>query len=81
MEADSKGNTLLHFAAKQGNVASIKALAAPDTVNRRNADGETPVLIAFKNERIEAGLALIRLGANIDIKDRAGKSARDYMPD
>ena len=77
---DKKGNTQLHYAAAHGDARLVKTLATPEVMNLRNANGETAVLLAFRNEQVEAGLVLIRLGADIDVKDHSGKRARDYMP-
>jgi len=78
---DRKGNTQLHYAAYGGDPRLVKALATPEMINLRNENGETAVLLAYKNGYLEAGLELVRLGADIDIKNLLGKCARDYMPD
>jgi uncharacterized protein len=77
---DKYGDTQLHYAAASGDIALVKALADAETINERNVRGETPVLLAFRNKHLEAGLELVNRGANVDIADHSGKSARDYMP-
>lgn len=78
---DKDGNTELHYAAASGNIVLVKAIATAEIVNEQNAKGETPVLLAFRNNHLEAGLELINCGANAKISDHSGKCARDYMPD
>ena len=61
--ADKYGNTLLHFAARSGNVSIIKDLIRNGhEVNAKNNSGETPLDVAERYQNTEAALELIRKG-------------------
>jgi uncharacterized protein len=63
-EANKDGNTLLHFAARSGNVELIKKLIeSGEDVNAENNKGETPLQIADKYAMHEAYVELTRHGA------------------
>ncbi len=62
----SKGDTALHFAAKQGCVETAKALvSAKADVNAVNERGETPLMFAANHSNLEAARFLISANADI----------------
>jgi ankyrin repeat protein len=53
-------------------------LAAGVDVNVTNHHGETALLVAAKNRRLEAVKCLLAAGADVNMKDEQGKTALDY---
>jgi ankyrin repeat protein len=68
------GLSALHFAARQGSVASAKALvdAGADVNQPSPGDKTTPLLFAIINGHFDLGLFLLERGANPDGRSEAG---------
>ena len=82
MAKNKDGNTLLHFAAKTGNVATIKMhLDAGDDVNAQNNVGDTPLHIAYLCGKQEAAIVLVRAGATGTCETLPGKIPLDLSKD
>jgi len=58
----------IYDASRKGNVEVIKQLAKlnPDTLNKPNKSGYTPLLIAGYRNQLEAVKVLLELGANVN---------------
>ena len=68
-------DTGLHIAARQKNLRYVSFLiAAGANVNMRNANGETPLVIASNLGFIEAVPALIAAGAKVDESNSTGET-------
>jgi ankyrin repeat protein len=65
------------FDAVQNNdIPGIQFLAANGSnLNARNAQGETPLIIAVANGQLRVAKILLELNANIDMKDKKGNTA------
>src|SRR5262249_12323993 len=73
-----KEMTLL-YAAKDGDVAEIKkSLAQGVSVNAHNSKGETPLILAAKNDKVDAVQALLDAGADVNLTDLTNKTAIRY---
>lgn len=67
------GNTLLHFAARDGNIVLIDSLLkCGQGINTQNGLGRTPLHIAYKEGKLEAAVHLIQHGADTNIRDNDG---------
>ncbi|MDQ4215759.1 ankyrin repeat domain-containing protein [Microbacterium sp. ASV81] len=63
-------NSRLYDAAVTGDAAAIRAAIAEGAdIESRGAGGMTPLLAATKGNRVEAALALIDAGADVNAKD------------
>jgi len=51
-----------------------RAIAAGDPVDERNAEGQTPLLVAVWNDDVDAAGLLIEAGADVNAKDRIADS-------
>ena len=72
------GASRLRAAAAAGRTADIDALLAQGVaVDAPDADGETALMKAIEAGRRAAAALLRRHGASLDLKNRAGASARD----
>jgi hypothetical protein len=72
--------TLLHSAAACGDIDAIRALVYWGAdVNAQDHSGDTPLHKAVRNFKKEAIARLQLFGANIDIKNKEGKTARDCL--
>lgn len=73
---DKNGDTALHVCARinEADLIAFFAFKNADT-EIENADGDTPLLVAVKNDNIESAKVLIQMGANIFAKDAAENSA------
>ena len=61
------GMTALHHAARQGNVRTASALLdAGAEINRKSADGNTPLLVAIINGQFDVAMLLIEQGADVN---------------
>jgi len=67
--------TPLHLAASCGNLAEIKKLALPDTIELRDRWERTPWLTAICADQLEAANLLEELGADITAKGYLGNDA------
>lgn len=72
------GNTILHEAAQYDNDTIVKKLVAcGSSVDVRNKDQDTPLMLATRTGCTRAMQALIDAGADIDAKN-GSKSLEDY---
>ena len=68
----------LRAAAAAGRIAELTSLLAEGTpVDAPDADGETALMQAIQSNRPAAAAVLRRHGADLDLENRAGESARD----
>ncbi|MBI3986213.1 MAG: ankyrin repeat domain-containing protein [Lentisphaerae bacterium] len=66
---DPLGNTALHVAAAEGDIAAIERLLAEGAdLEARNAAGETPLLKAIVNMREESLVCLLDQGAEVNME-------------
>lgn len=78
---DGTGSTATLWAARHSrSEAVLTALldAAPDTLEQASAAGQTPLMAAAQNERIEMARLLIDRGARADAVDIEGRTALSY---
>lgn len=80
---DSKGNTVLHLVAgsdKAVTGAIIKPLvdANKEMLDAQNKEGKTPLMLGCEHFCFGVVETLMRLNADIKIKDTSGKTAYDY---
>ncbi len=80
---DDSGNTALLLAAEAGNLEIVSALIeAKSPLNEKEKDdGRTALFLATKNEHKEIVQILLENGANPNILDINGKSAKDERPE
>ncbi len=77
-----EGAELLGEAAAAGRTADIRRLLSQGVpVDAADAEGITPLMKSIQAGRTEAAALLHRRGANLDIRSRAGVSARDMARD
>ncbi|PRP83874.1 ankyrin repeat protein [Planoprotostelium fungivorum] len=81
---DDEHNTILHLAAKQGNVVLIKHLVGydwptPIDLNIQNENGFSPLHVAAIEEHTEAIEALLSCGANPLSKDGHGRTVIHWV--
>jgi len=71
---DLDGNNTLHNATETNKVALIEALVQKGHLepDQKNADGQTPLILAAVSGRNEAVTSLLKLGANKDTADAGG---------
>lgn len=67
---DANGNTALHYAAKSGSIAAVRALAKVASVLAVNKDGETPLFAAVRRNQQAMARALIGV-----LKSKADQTA------
>lgn len=73
------GDTLLHYAASNGQADILHSLARLGLdVNAKNDLGKTPLHCAAENGYVECVHRLIDFGADRTIRDNKGKAAIDY---
>lgn len=58
---DANGNSVLHYAAKSGNIAAVRALAKVASIEVVNNDGETPLFAAVRRNQQAMICALVGL--------------------
>ncbi len=69
-DANAQGR-LLFEAAARGDVAAVRRLlSAGAPVDFRNSNGETPLLLAVAEDRLDVAVALIEAGADINLQAR-----------
>jgi len=62
----------LHEAAKQGNVAQIKALITSSNINTQNEEGHTPLYAAVDQDHLKVVEVLVAKGADVKATDKYG---------
>ena len=73
---DASGNGPLHYAAMAALAKGVSFIASRGVeVDSRNKDGQTPLLLALKNDSTDTVNALLTLGANPDARDASGATA------
>jgi ankyrin repeat protein len=73
--ANSKGETVLHPAVKNGSLDLVELVLAADAdVNVRDKDGLAPLTIALENSYIEKLKLLIANGADVNARDKSDRS-------
>ncbi len=77
---DESGRTPLHYAAGVGASAVEMVLSAGATVNAQAHDGRTPLHVAVDRGSVSAVDALLRGGADVDLRDAQGHTAHDLLP-
>ncbi|MCL2600148.1 MAG: ankyrin repeat domain-containing protein [Treponema sp.] len=75
-QTDSAGNTMLHIAIQNGIDTQVigNILDRNANVNTRNRDGDTPLHIATRTNRREAGEYILARGADVFSSNAAGDS-------
>ena len=72
--------TQLHLAARDGNVERVQEIIegrngqVKVSINTQNAIGQTPIHLAAKWGRLDVIKFLIEAGADLEIKDRKGRT-------
>ncbi|MYK06259.1 MAG: ankyrin repeat domain-containing protein, partial [Synechococcus sp. SB0670_bin_20] len=75
---DEHGTTLLHQAAKEGQVEAVKVLIeAGARLDVKDKQGSTPMHQAAKEGQVEAVKVLIGAGARLNLKDKQGHTPKD----
>lgn len=77
---DESGRTPLHYAAGVGGSAVEMLLSAGATVNALAHNGRTPLHIAVDRGSVSAVDALLRAGADAELRDAQRQTARDLLP-
>eukprot|EP01100_Stratorugosa_tubuloviscum_P002714 TRINITY_DN1645_c0_g1_i2.p1 TRINITY_DN1645_c0_g1~~TRINITY_DN1645_c0_g1_i2.p1 ORF type:complete len:1407 (-),score=647.45 TRINITY_DN1645_c0_g1_i2:5-4201(-) len=74
------GKTILHYCTilNYTPVSTQLATQLPELLLARDDNGTTPLHLAIFNQRCSLISLMLNLGANLNIKDRAGESARDW---
>uniref|UniRef100_A0A0K0FU66 Acyl-CoA-binding domain-containing protein 6 n=1 Tax=Strongyloides venezuelensis TaxID=75913 RepID=A0A0K0FU66_STRVS len=77
---ENLGMGVLHLAADSGRtiICGLLCLNGAD-VNKRDADGQTPMHIAIECDHEDVATILARHGPNLDIKNNEGKSVYDLL--
>lgn len=79
---DSEGNSLLHLAAMSDNLKLLDFLLEECEdlldVNQKNDLEQTPLIVAVKNEKVNATKFLLAKGSDVDAVDQDGFSAFAY---
>ncbi|XP_012937889.1 ankyrin repeat domain-containing protein 50-like [Aplysia californica] len=77
---DRGGNTALILCQGTPSAAHITKILLPHSnepaINVQNRKGETALMKAVQSQNISAVLQLIKAGANVDLKDKKGNTAR-----
>merc|ERR1712098_515100 len=73
---DRFGDTPLHNAAMKGH-AEIASLLFPNGANVGNNEGNTPLHLAIANGHENVASQLVKLGADGNLKNNDGKTAKD----
>lgn len=81
--SDDEDNTALHWAARRASGDTLSLLIqgtldAGGDLDSLNANGETPLVVAVRQDNAEAVRLLIDAGADVDVTDFTGRSARDW---
>jgi len=71
---DERGNTALAAAAERGFEGLCRLLAKPNLINVRNANGETPLVLAAKGGHVGVFFALLSAKPDFNIADNQGRT-------
>ena len=77
---DESGRTPLHYAAGVGAAAIEMLLSGGAAVNAQADDGTTPLHVAVDRGSVTAVEALIRAGADPELRDAGARAPRDFLP-
>ncbi len=79
---DNDGNCAIIYAAKK-NLKAVESLVAVNGINldAQNKIGETALITAIADSKVDAALALIKAGANTEITDNKGRDALSIAAD
>lgn len=77
---DDSGRTPLHYAAGVGASAVELLVSAGAIVNAQADDGRTALHVAVDRGSVGAVDALLRAGADAELRDAQGQAARDLLP-
>jgi ankyrin repeat protein len=70
----------IHIAASRGWLREIGFLVINGAnIESRNLNGETPLILAAKNNRLKVYQLLLQLGADPEIPDLRGRTAQSYL--
>ncbi len=75
-EADGEA---LREAAKSGDLAKTNMLLGSTPADSTDSDGRSPLMYASAAGQFEVARALLWAGANPNLTDKAGKTAREYL--
>lgn len=76
-EFGAHGNGEIRWAGAAGIINDL--IDAGTSVNARNEDGETALILAVKKGNTHFAEALLAKGADRDIKNKKGRAAKDYI--
>lgn len=72
------GYTALACAADEGNIQIIEVLVnAGCDIDHQDFEGLTALMSSIVSNQLESVQALVRLGANLNIRDKVGRTAED----
>lgn len=72
---DGSGNTALHYAAEWGLTDAISAIIQKGAhTEAKNANGETPIFSACKNDNPAVAAQLVSQGAHLNARDNLGST-------
>ncbi len=77
---DESGRTPLHYAAGVGASAVELLVSSGAVVGAQADDGSTPLHVAVNRGSVGAVEALLRAGADAQVCDGRGQTARDLLP-
>ncbi len=75
--SDTNGDTALHYAVRRGNLAVVKAMLAPNDVNKANKAGESALFVAVRRNQAPVAAALTAAKADANAKNAKGVSVMD----
>jgi hypothetical protein len=77
---DESGRRPLHYAAGVGAAAVEMLVSGGAAVNAQDDDGTTPLHVAVERGSVTAVEALLRVGADPELRDGQGRAAHDLLP-
>jgi len=79
--SSTTGSTALHEAAWNGHTDVIELLLTKENaeIDRRDGNGDTALLLAASQKRLNVMRVLVRKGSSIDHVNKEGKSIWDYV--
>ncbi len=77
-EIDENGNTVLHLAAKINDASLVQYLIINKADSEiKNLEGDTPLIVAIKNDAFDAAKELASFGGNLFARNSEGITALD----